>query len=260
MTNITHALVAAGDPLVGSTDWNAAHAGVVAAITETKLDDLTAADDNTDLNATTGHHGLLPKLGGGTSNYLRADGSWAAPGGTGSVATDAIWDAAGDLVQGTGADAAAKLSAGTAGQFLMSGGAAAANLWASREIDYAQKTSNTSITATTAGSADTIITGNAVAYDGATIVLIEFVAAFVTPPAGQDITIGIFESTTEVGRVCYLTAAGFSNVHGAYRLTPTAATHTYLVKAWVASGTGTVGAGAGGAAATPAFMRITRAK
>jgi hypothetical protein len=44
-----------------------------------KLDDLATPDDNTDLDATTSIHGLLPKLGGGTSNFLRADGSWAAP-------------------------------------------------------------------------------------------------------------------------------------------------------------------------------------
>ncbi len=48
-----------------------------------KLDDLSAPDDNTDLDATTGAHGLLPKLGGGTTNFLRADGSWAAPAGGG---------------------------------------------------------------------------------------------------------------------------------------------------------------------------------
>jgi hypothetical protein len=48
-----------------------------------KLDDLVAPDDNTDLNATTGVHGLLPKLGGGTTNFLRADGAWAAPPGAG---------------------------------------------------------------------------------------------------------------------------------------------------------------------------------
>lgn len=44
-----------------------------------KLDDLATPDDNTDLNATTGRHGLLPKLGGGTTNFLRADGTWATP-------------------------------------------------------------------------------------------------------------------------------------------------------------------------------------
>jgi hypothetical protein len=49
-----------------------------------KLDDLAAPDDNTDRNATTGQHGLLPKLGGGTTNYLRADGTWAEPPGGGT--------------------------------------------------------------------------------------------------------------------------------------------------------------------------------
>jgi len=48
------------------------------------LDDFGTPGDNTDLNATTGHHGLLPKLGGGTTNYLRADGTWAEPSGSGS--------------------------------------------------------------------------------------------------------------------------------------------------------------------------------
>lgn len=44
-----------------------------------KLDDLAAPDDNTDLDATTLIHGLLLKLGGGTTNFLRADGTWNAP-------------------------------------------------------------------------------------------------------------------------------------------------------------------------------------
>ena len=51
-----------------------------------KLDDLATPDDNTDLDATTSIHGLLPKLGGGTANYLRADGTWAAPPGGGGGA------------------------------------------------------------------------------------------------------------------------------------------------------------------------------
>jgi len=52
-----------------------------------KLDDLATPDDNTDLDATTSAHGLLPKLGGGTTNFLRADGSWAAPAGGSSPLT-----------------------------------------------------------------------------------------------------------------------------------------------------------------------------
>ena len=46
-----------------------------------KIDDFAAGDDNTDLDSSTSRHGLLPKLGGGTSNFLRADGTWAAAGG-----------------------------------------------------------------------------------------------------------------------------------------------------------------------------------
>ncbi len=47
-----------------------------------KLDDLNAPDDNTDLDASTGQHGLLLKLGGGSTNFLRADGTWAEPPGS----------------------------------------------------------------------------------------------------------------------------------------------------------------------------------
>lgn len=44
-----------------------------------KLDELAAPTDVTTLNASTTAHGLLPKLTGSTSNYLRADGTWTAP-------------------------------------------------------------------------------------------------------------------------------------------------------------------------------------
>lgn len=55
------------------------------------LDTLAAPTDITTLNATTSQHGLLPKLGGGTTNFLRADGTWAAPpGGGGSSISDPL--------------------------------------------------------------------------------------------------------------------------------------------------------------------------
>lgn len=76
-----------------------------------KIDDLAAADDNTDLNATTSAHGLLPKLGGGTTNFLRADGTWAAPSGSSSPLTTK-----GDIYSYSTADA--RLAVGTNGQFL----------------------------------------------------------------------------------------------------------------------------------------------
>lgn len=57
-----------------------------------KLDDLGTPDDNTDLNATTARHGLLPKLGGGTANFLRADGTWSTPPVGGALALDELTD------------------------------------------------------------------------------------------------------------------------------------------------------------------------
>lgn len=45
-----------------------------------KLDDLSAPDDNTDLDVSTTKHGLVPK-GTNVGNFLKDDASWAAPGG-----------------------------------------------------------------------------------------------------------------------------------------------------------------------------------
>lgn len=51
-----------------------------------KIDDLAAADDNTDLNATTGHHGLLTKLSGNSAQFLNGNGEFSTPeGGSGST-------------------------------------------------------------------------------------------------------------------------------------------------------------------------------
>lgn len=49
-----------------------------------KLDELAAPTDITTLDASTSAHGLLKKLPGGTTTFLRADGTFAAPSGSGS--------------------------------------------------------------------------------------------------------------------------------------------------------------------------------
>jgi hypothetical protein len=60
------------------------HGGTTPAYSAVLPADLDVSADNTTADATTGHHGLLPKLGGGTTNFLRADGSWAAAGSSGT--------------------------------------------------------------------------------------------------------------------------------------------------------------------------------
>lgn len=67
--------------------------------------------DLTALDVTTAKHGFAPKAPNDTTKFLRGDATWAAPAGGGAgMAADALWDAAGDLAQGTGADTGAKLT------------------------------------------------------------------------------------------------------------------------------------------------------
>jgi hypothetical protein len=77
-----------------------------------KLDDLAAPDDNTDRNASTTAHGLLPKLDNNSAHFLNGQGGWTTPAGSGSVAADTIWDTKGDIAVATAADTASKLAAG----------------------------------------------------------------------------------------------------------------------------------------------------
>lgn len=62
------------------------------------------------------------------------------PANTGSVATDTIWDAAGDLVVATGADAAARLAKGNAGGTLAMGNSAV--IWNANTSFPASKATN----------------------------------------------------------------------------------------------------------------------
>ena len=50
-----------------------------------KLDDLAAPDDNTDLNASTSAHGLLPKLNNTATDFLNGQGGWSVPAGSSTV-------------------------------------------------------------------------------------------------------------------------------------------------------------------------------
>jgi hypothetical protein len=69
------ALIALIPSAIAATTIGRAGSGVTGVVTEIMF----SFSDNTTANATTARHGLLPKLLGGSSAFLREDGAWALP-------------------------------------------------------------------------------------------------------------------------------------------------------------------------------------
>lgn len=80
-----------------------------------KGDLIVGTGENTAAILTAGTNGKYLKAASGEATGL----IWDTPAGSGAVATDAIWDAKGDLAVGTGADTAAKLTIGSEDDVLM---------------------------------------------------------------------------------------------------------------------------------------------
>jgi len=135
------------------------------------------------------------------------------------------------------------------------------------ELDYVEFTSAVNPTATTEATADTVVTGGSVAYDGSTIVLIEFFAVNARPAIvnGANISLWLYDGSGSIGLFGFISASaalGGQNVpvRLACRLTPSNASHTYSIRASVSTGTGLVNAGAGGAGnPMPGYIRIVTA-
>lgn len=193
--------------------------------------------------------------------------TWASLAGTGIAAS--LADNAGDLLVASANDTWAKLATPTVnGQALQRvAGSVAWALPPGHEFDYVEKTSDTSITATAEASANAIVTGNAVTYDGSTPILIEFFCNYVGQ-AAADTSFQVFlYDGTSIGRLALVTnptATGYTGnfrtqIKATRRLTPTAGAHTYSVRATTSSGTATVGGGAGGSGnQMPAYIRQTK--
>jgi hypothetical protein len=134
------------------------------------------------------------------------------------------------------------------------------------ELDYTQITSPaSSITATTEGSANTVITSGAVTCDGSTPIEIEFWAPYIRSRANNVLFIVLYEDGSSIGLMALAgggSVGDFYNpgVLGRRKLTPTAGSHTFSIRAYIGGGSaGEVGAGAGGSGNyLPAFTRITQ--
>lgn len=128
-------------------------------------------------------------------------------------------------------------------------------------LDYAQITSGPTISGTTEGAANAVITGNAVTYDGTQVLVEVFIPGSVE---GTGSLIGvILRDSTVLGQ--FRINESSANQRGAVVAlvydTPSAASHTYKVQAFTSGGgSGQVLAGAGGSGNTlPAFLKVTKA-
>ncbi len=193
------------------------------------------------------------------------DYTGVAVGGTAdAVATGAITNA---MVNAAAAIAVSKLAAGLAGQVI--GGTTPAYAYPPGfEIAYDQITSGVNVVSTTEGTPTAIIAGTAHTYENVPYVA-EFFSASVTDSsaAAGTITVLLIADGASIGRIAVSDSVTVSTqvvqaLTGKLRFTPTAASHTYGISAFVSSTTGTptISAGAGGSGVlAPAYVRITKA-
>ena len=136
------------------------------------------------------------------------------------------------------------------------------------ELGYAERTSNLTVSATTAAGAQAILAADlTVACDGSPV-LVEFSAycgASAPAAGGTALLCNLWLDDADVGRIAMIGSLA-ANVEvaaplkGWTRITPAAGSHTFNVKAWRVNANGTVFGGAGAAADshTPAFVRVVK--
>ena len=136
----------------------------------------------------------------------------------------------------------------------------------SYELAYTQFTAPVSITATTEATATTIVTASAVTFNGSTVAVIEFCCPYVDVPAnaaGNTCSICLYDGAASIGILSVPGSASNVGVFvpgsGQRVLTPSAAAHTYSIRAFRSNANCTIGVGAGGLGAyMPGFIRIRK--
>lgn len=134
------------------------------------------------------------------------------------------------------------------------------------ELAYVEFTSTVTITASTEGSAQSVVSAGALSFDGSTIARIEFFSpSGVIQGANENLFLELFDGSTALGWIVVLSGTGSAAmnfaVYGVRQLTPSNGSHTYNVKGYTTNGgSQDVKAGTGGAATyLPGFIRVSSA-
>jgi len=190
---------------------------------------------------------------------------WATPG---LIGTDNIFDAKGDLIAASGADAANRLPVGTDGQVLTADSAQTLGVkWAAAGgggvtvVAYQTFTTDVTVSGASGAAAGTIISSGAATY-AAVLHRIEFFACQVTGSGSWNCIFVLYDGSTELGRLAAIggsAGSDFTPIMLVRYITPTAGSHTYIIKAFATAGTSQVVSASTGAAGgySPGYVRIT---
>src|SRR5215469_4961167 len=136
------------------------------------------------------------------------------------------------------------------------------------EMAYAEiGTGAISVTTTSEASPTDIITAPAIILDGATRIVVEFYAPYVGPPgtANVSINVSLWMDGVNQGRMAITSTPAAATLYWPMyvqrEITPAAGSHTFVIRAWINTGSvaGYVGNGPGGAGNhLPMFIRIRR--
>jgi hypothetical protein len=235
----------------GGTDVALADGGTGASLADPGADRIMFWDDSAD---------SVAFLTAGTNLTITGTTIDAASGGIAAT----IIDAKGDLIAGSAADTAARLAVGaTNGMALtVASGETTGLLWSfppGYELAYAEYTSSVTVSGANEGAATTVVTAGAVTGDGSTVMRIEFYC-MAMQFTSTDLSIYLFDGSTSLGLIGYVAPTiGIIPVMMSRRLTPSAASHTYSVRASRNGSNSVFIAGAGGASTNmPGYIRITK--
>lgn len=204
----------------------------------------------------------------GATGVTGATGVQGATGVTG--ATGAGTTGATGVTGATGADGATGVTGATgAGTTGATGVTGATGSGGATELDYVEYTGGAlSITATSDATAQSVVAGTSQSYAAARI-KIECFAPLgeIRHTSACALVFNLYDGSTDLGELGQIENNTNNNgasmggpVYFVRYLTPTAATHQYILKAWKSVGTANVYGNTGGTAnMVPAFIRVTTA-
>lgn len=236
-TSVVRYSVTLNTPALSISDYQSVGELTGLDLTAAQVIKITAQSSGTGAgsNLITAKFGVIEFGQNATAGSIGPTGA-TGPTGPGNVATDTIWDAAGDLAVGTGADTAAKLASGAVGTVLTGAGVGSAPTWAAPAAGTilavvswgggaVTLTAPTVLTAFDATNAAITFTAPASGN-----VLVDMDCGVHVTTGAKDGYVGLLEAAGQVGALRYFSfdATNFYAIHATFYVSGIGAgSHTY---------------------------------